>query len=121
MADLPEAGASFSSRIQVGVWHRDDATGKGRRGGDRQKAWSRRADTAHRGHRDSRTARIPERNARRYAVCVASADQVAWLRTGRHHFDGTRNWADNKRIQLEVAVAISCDNCSAAIRRLGDA
>src|ERR1700675_2937457 len=107
MADLPVVSESFPTRIQIGLWPRRDATRKGRPGRHCQKAWSRRADSVNRRHRDSRTARIPERNAWRYAVWVAGAVQVTRLRVGRHHFDGTRNWADNQRVQLEMGAAIS--------------
>ncbi len=50
---------------------------------------------------------VLERNARRYAACVASADQVARLRVGRHHFDGNQYWADDKRVQLKMGVAVT--------------
>ena len=41
----------------------------------------------------------------RYAI--ASADQVARICAGRHHFDGTRHRADDERVQLEMGDAIS--------------
>ena len=38
---------------------------------------------------DPRAARIPQRNARRHALCHASVNQIAGVRARRHHFDGT--------------------------------
>ena len=34
--------------------------------------------------------------------CVARADQVSRIRTGGHHFDGTRNGFDDRSVQLEM-------------------
>ena len=41
----------------------------------------------------------------RYAL--RGADQVARIRAGRHHFDGTRNGSDDRGVQLEMAADIS--------------
>jgi FtsX-like permease family protein len=53
MANLPAAGASISSRIQIGLRHRGDAARGGRRKVNCQKPWRCQPDPPNRGHRAS--------------------------------------------------------------------
>ena len=94
---------SFPHEFKLAYGAGNDATRRGRRERNRQKAWNLRASPANHRHRHSRPDRIPERDARRHALWTARADQVARLCAGRHHFDGAWNWADHQRIQHEMA------------------